>query len=120
MSSNETVEKEQEMMRCHGGRRWYLKFPFIVGVILLATLLVQVLWNHLIPELFHGPVITYGQGLGLMVLSRLLFGFGGFRRGHHHGHGGFGRGRWLHMSPEEREKLREEFRKRHHDESPQR
>lgn len=113
MSSNE--EQRPMPMKRSCGKRCLFKFPFIVLAVGIAGIIVQQLWNHLIPELFHGPEITYWQGLGLMVLSRLLFGFGGFRRGHHHHHGGFGgRGRWMHMSPEEREKLREELHKRHH------
>ncbi len=32
------------------------------------------LWNWLIPTLFHGPVITFWQTIGLFVLSKILFG----------------------------------------------
>jgi len=32
------------------------------------------LWNWLVPELFHGPVITFWQTAGLLVLSKILFG----------------------------------------------
>jgi hypothetical protein len=39
------------------------------------------LWNWLVPMLFHGPVISYWQALGLLVLSKILFsGFGGGKR----------------------------------------
>jgi hypothetical protein len=69
------------------------------------------LWNWLMPTLFHLPAIGFWQAVGLLVLSWLLFG--GLR-----GFGGYGsryRGhwrrrmqeRWEHMTPEEREKLRE-------------
>ncbi|MBW8685425.1 hypothetical protein [Chitinophaga rhizophila] len=77
---------------------------------------VQYLWNWLIPELFHGPYITFWQALGLCLLGKLLFGW----------HGG-GAAPWSarakqkwrakmvarmeHMSEEEKEKLREKFRK---------
>ena len=36
------------------------------------------LWNWLVPLLFHGPVVTFLQALGLLVLSKILFG--GFGR----------------------------------------
>lgn len=66
----------------------------IIGVAVLASV-VMGLWNWLMPALFGGAVATIGylQALGLLVLSKILFG--GFRgRGRHdrcgHGHGGFG------------------------------
>lgn len=48
----------------------------IAGV-LLVTYLFMVLWNMLIPEIFNGPTLTYFQAIGLMVLAKMLFGFGG-------------------------------------------
>jgi hypothetical protein len=41
---------------------------FIIGVIFG----VQALWNWLIPELFHGPVLTFWQTVGLFFLSKIL------------------------------------------------
>jgi hypothetical protein len=66
---------------------------------------VMRLWNWLMPGLFHLPMITFVQALGLLVLSKLLFG--GFHR--HSGGRGWKRGmnqRWEQMSPEERERFR--------------
>lgn len=89
-----------------------IKFPFIVAaVLLIKSALVLVLWNALIPQLFHGPVVNFGQALGLVVLAKLLVGFGGRHHGHHFGHGFHWRKKWLAMSPEEREKLRAEFKR---------
>ena len=42
---------------------------------IIAALLVQFLWNWLFPELFAFQEISYLQALGIMFLSRLLFGF---------------------------------------------
>src|SRR2546429_1443972 len=44
------------------------------------------LWNWLVPSLFHGPAVRYWQAVGLLLLSRILFG--GVR-----GRGGW-RGHW--------------------------
>ena len=33
----------------------------------------MLLWNWLIPELFTGPLITYWQTLGILILSKILF-----------------------------------------------
>ena len=78
-----------------------------VGKVLLAVVaigvlgwLVMSLWNWVIPALFVGArTIDFAHALGLLVLSRILFG--GFR-----GHGGWRERRywrkWEAMTPEER------------------
>ena len=43
-------------------------------------MLLMTLWNHLIPVLFHGPVITFWQGVALFVLAKLLFHSGSHAR----------------------------------------
>ena len=79
---------------------------FVVLGLLVFGYLVMSLWNWLMPALFGLHVITFWQALGLLVLSKILFG--GFR--------GRGAGmhwrrrmmeRWEKMTPEEREKFRE-------------
>jgi hypothetical protein len=74
----------------------------------LLTTVVMWLWNGLVPALFHGPALTWLQALGLLVLSKILFG--GWRGGHRHGHW---RGRmtdkWNAMSPEERDRFRQKW-----------
>ena len=68
--------------------------------------LVMHLWNWLLPPLFGWHTITFWQGLGLLLLCRILvggIGGGGDRKG---GKCQGGRG-WGPMSPEERERMRE-------------
>jgi hypothetical protein len=47
---------------------------FIMGVAFLAlfTYVVMILWNWLVPELFSGPIVTYWQTLGILLLSKIL------------------------------------------------
>lgn len=45
-----------------------LGIGFVIGLIFA----VQALWNWLIPDLFHGPEITYWQTVGLFFLSKIL------------------------------------------------
>jgi hypothetical protein len=60
------------------------------------------LWNWLIPALFAGGrEIGYVQAIGLLVLSRILFG--GLRG--HGCHGRWHRHRLENMTPEERERF---------------
>ena len=72
--------------------------------IALGGLVVQQLWNWLLPSLFDFPALTFWQALALLALCRILFG--GFRLGG----GGYGRRRmgerWERMTPEERERIR--------------
>ena len=91
------------------GRFRVLKVVKMLVMVAIAVTLfgeaVMRLWNWLMPSLFHLPMITFGQALGLLVLSKLLFG--GFHR--HSGGRGWGRGmnqRWAQMSPEEQERFR--------------
>ena len=49
-----------------------------VAAVFGFTLVVMLLWNSLVPELFNGPELGYWQTLGLLVLSKILFsGIGG-------------------------------------------
>lgn len=75
----------------------------VVGIAVLGVA-VMLLWNWVIPALFVGAQpIGFLRALGLLVLSRILFG--GF-----HGRGGWGGRRhwrqWNAMTPEERERVK--------------
>ena len=98
---------------------WIFK-AILIGIVAVSffSWAVMLLWNWLVPVLFSGPLITFWQALGLLVLSKILFsGFG--RRGHPGGSGQqqpFWRKRfkekWEKMTPEEREKFRTRFKHR--------
>ncbi|MGA2039441.1 MAG: hypothetical protein ABSH42_09205 [Bryobacteraceae bacterium] len=86
--------------------------PAVVLFIAICGEVVMHLWNWLVPMLFGLRQITFWQGLGLLILSRILFGGLG-----HHGSDGSHRGwrkgeRWGRMTPEEREKFRQGMRSR--------
>lgn len=94
-----------------------LRFLLFAGLFVTAVLfLTRYLWNELVPLLFHGPAITLGQTFGLLLLSRLLFGGWGGRSG------GWAQkrrawqqrmaGRMEHLSPEAREKFRQQMQRR--------
>ena len=85
-------------------------------ILLIGTVAVTVfsfvvmwLWNHLMPGIFGLHTVGFWQALGLLVLSKILFG--GFR-----GRPAFGDWRqrlierWEQMTPEEREKFRSGLR----------
>ena len=80
----------------------------IIGAIAFGFI-VKGLWNVLVPPIFGWHTITFWQALGLLLLSKILFG--GFHR-----HSGRGRwkqrmkDRWEQMTPEEREMFRKGMR----------
>ena len=67
--------------------------------ILLGGLVVQWLWNWLLPDIFGVRQITVGQAVGLLALCRILFG--SFGRGGHHRHPGKPRGEWWKRTPQD-------------------
>lgn len=100
-------------MRMGRGRRG-LKF-LVFGLVAAAAMsaVVMLLWNRLMPQLFGLHLLSFWQALGLLVLSRVLFG----RFGRPGGPWGFGpqgmmMQRWAQMSDAEREQLRARWRGR--------
>lgn len=90
-----------------------LKFmAFGAAALVVFGFVVMSLWNWLMPSLFGWRLIDFWQALGLLVLSRILFG--GFR-GRPGGHRYWRRRmmeRWEQMTPEEREKFRAGMQRR--------
>ncbi len=71
-------------------RRLARLIAFGIGGIFLAALfalvlgiVVQWLWNWLMPDIFGLKQISYWQAFGLVFLGRLLFGGLGHHRSHH-------------------------------------
>ena len=97
-------------------RRWLLGIaPFaFLAFVALGGVVVQQLWNWLLPTLFAWPALTFWQALGLLALCRILFGGRGMRwsrGGSRSSWRGWGR-RWQAMTPEERERVRQRMRAR--------
>ncbi len=97
-------------------RNWILRGIKIALFVALAFavfgFVVMSLWNWLMPALFGWRLISFWQALGLLVLSKILFG--GLHRGvgrHMHWRRRMLE-RWEQMTPEEREKFREGVRGR--------
>lgn len=99
-------------------KNWFFWAPLaLLAFVLFIAIggeVVMLLWNWLLPSLFGWGQITFWQALGILALSRILFG--GFGS---HGPGHNVRRRMSermaermsehmeHMTPEEREKFRQ-------------
>jgi hypothetical protein len=88
---------------------------FGIIAVLAFGLLVMSLWNAILPQVLGVKAITFLQALGILLLSKILFGgFGGGRRGAWRNNG-----KWMEMkekfsgmTPEERERFKDEWRNR--------
>ena len=77
---------------------------FGIAAVVVFGFVVRTLWNWLMPSLFGLHPVTFWQGLGLLMLSWILFG--GLRGGPGRYRRRRFRERWEEMTPEQREKLR--------------
>ena len=106
-------------MRSHRFLRGLKFLLFAIVALAVVGAVVMNLWNWLVPALFSGPLIGFWQALGLLVLSKILFG--SFRGGHGGRHWrGRMQERWAAMSEEERAQFRSGLRGRcgHRNEPP--
>ncbi|UCV10526.1 hypothetical protein KI614_09965 [Dechloromonas denitrificans] len=100
------------MMQCATEKSGCVSRCLKIGLMAVAgiaavTWIVMQLWNCLLPDIFLGvSPISYWQALGVLALSRILFG--GLRGGCH-GHWRERRERWEKMTPEERQQLKSRF-----------
>lgn len=90
-------------------RMKFIGVRFVVFTIVasgVAGLVTSGLWNLLLPGIFGLPTISFWQALGLLILSRILFGRVGGGFGRRMRKARFARG-WESLTPEEREKFRQ-------------
>ncbi len=100
-------------------KSWWIsklaKGVLIVTVALFAFgFIVMLLWNALIPQIFNGPVLTFWQAAGLLLLSHILLRGWGGRYSWRRSRGWKGRfeEKLAAMTPEERETFKKEWRER--------
>jgi len=93
---------------------------FILLFILIAPIaifvfgkVVMLLWNNVLTPVLHVSEITFWQGLGILVLAKILFGSFGGRGGSNHYYRKH-RMMWNTMTPEQKEKFKEEWKNRSH------
>lgn len=97
----------------------YIFWPFLfifMGAAITAA--VMLLWNWLMPAIFGLGEISFWQALGVLVLSKILFGGHWGKRGCGHRCGGYSshrhygwkdkfKSKWANMSEEDRKKWEE-------------
>ncbi|SEG61097.1 hypothetical protein SAMN05421847_2951 [Halpernia humi] len=86
---------------------------FVIAMFFAVSAIVMGLWNNILPDILGVKAISFWQAMGILVLSKILFG--GF-----HGKGGFGRNKFRRikeermrgMTDEQKEKLKEVWKQR--------
>lgn len=92
--------------------KWRRRRPFMIllvpAIFTAVSGATMLLWNNIMPSVFHLGMINFWQAAGLLLLSKILFGF---RRGGGRFGGGMWRRRmmmkWKGMSEEERQRFTE-------------
>ena len=96
------------------GKRIWIFIPIFIAAVFLFGAIVMGLWNAILPAVIGVKTISLWQALGILLLSKILFGgFHGGWRGRHK------KERWMEMkekfaamTPEEKEKLKSEWKSR--------
>jgi Ca2+/H+ antiporter, TMEM165/GDT1 family len=94
-------------------RKWMIFAPFVfAGAVLLFGWVVMLLWNAILVPVLSVGLLSFWQAVGLLVLTRILFGSmggGGWKR---KGPSPGFRNKWMNMSDEEKLKFKEEWKRR--------
>ena len=97
----------------HRIKRGVLFVPIVIGGIFLFTWGVMLLWNAVLPAAIPAvKAITFWQAMGIFVLSKILFGFNNGWGGKRERWGRRMDEKWSNMSPEDREKFKEQWKNR--------
>jgi Ca2+/H+ antiporter, TMEM165/GDT1 family len=96
-------------------KKGFMFLFIIIAAVLAFGLVVMGLWNAILPAVIGVKAITFAQALGILVLSKILFG--GFGGGGRRWRGGPAwkekmKQRWANMTPEEKEKFKAGWRNR--------
>jgi hypothetical protein len=101
-------------------RSWFFRgltmLAFAAAFLAAFGYAVMTLWNAVLPAVAGVHAISFLQAVGLLVLSRILFGGLRGRRGWHWR--SRMQARWQQMSPEEREQFRSRMGRRWHCRQP--
>ncbi|MDT0606029.1 hypothetical protein [Croceitalea rosinachiae] len=79
MEHNERIKRSVERNVEEGVKKGVKIIFFVIlgiGIAFLVGYIVMRLWNWLMPELFGLPIVGYWQAVGILILAKIIFGFG--------------------------------------------
>lgn len=109
-----TCGDKKNRMKKYWIKKGLMMFTFFIAAILLFTLVVMQLWNAILPAVLGVKAITFIQALGILVLSKILFGGfrGGWRGGRSQEWKQKMKDKWDTMTPEQRGQFKAEWKNR--------
>jgi hypothetical protein len=95
-------------------KKGILMATFFIVAALLFTLVVMGLWNAILPAVLGVKTITFIQAMGILALSKILFGGGcrGWRGGRGQEWKQKMKEKWDTMSPDQRDQFKAEWKNR--------
>lgn len=102
----------------NGNKKWFFFGPLFVAMIFGLGAVVMWLWNAILPDVISGvSPISYWQAMGLLVLSKILFG--GFGKGKpNRGGSSYAKKqfkqKFMDMSEEERAEFKQKWKEKCH------
>ncbi len=87
----------------------------MAAFILVAGWVVMFLWNAILTEVTSVKPLSYIQAIGLLILSKILFGgfrFGSPMRKRGHSKRRYWKEKWMNMSEEEKAAFKEKWKKK--------
>jgi len=80
MEHEQNIENHiKNKVKDYVGKGFKIVFFILFGIAIafLIGYLVMRLWNWLMPELFGLSIVSYWQAVGILILAKIIFGFGG-------------------------------------------
>ena len=97
------------------GRKCFFLPLLIIGILGLSAI-VMLLWNWILPSISSLPQLTYWQSMGLLLLSRILFGGFNFKDHHrshrHHFDNPALKDKFMEMDANEKQQFKEHWKSR--------
>ncbi|MFS4455123.1 hypothetical protein [Maribacter sp. 2304DJ31-5] len=79
MENKDKMERHMEQkIKYYTTKVFKILFYILLGLAIafLVGYIVMQLWNWLMPELFGLPEVDYWQAVGILILAKIIFGFG--------------------------------------------
>ena len=80
METKENIERHLEDTVKNSVKKGVKIFFFIllgISIAFMVGYIVMRLWNWLMPHLFGLPQVSYWEAVGVLILAKIIFGFGG-------------------------------------------
>ena len=94
----------------------FLLFIVLAPIFIFGfSAIVMWLWNALLPDILGVSTVTYWQAMGILALSKILFGnfgSGGKSKSNNGGSKSKFRQKWMNMDEEERAEFKQKWKER--------